>query len=423
MWKQYRKKCLVDEIKITNEIEGVNSTRKEINDILNSKVENNKNTRLYGLVKKYDLLEEEEIKLNCCEDIRELYNELVLKEVIEEDSKNKPDGKIFRKEEVYVQNPTGKIIHSGVYPEENIIFNMTKGLNILNNDEYDYMIRIAVFHYIFGYIHPFYDGNGRTSRFISSYLLSKNLHPLVSYKLASTIKENLNSYYKSFKETNDEKNKGDLTIFVMKFFDILIKSLMELCDSLDEGYNKLNYFTNISEKMCVGDSRKFKVLFILIQNTLFGDEGLDIDDLSSICKIGKSKIRSSLKELEENNILYIKKNGKKDQLTRVLYKINSTIEIDPEVTIIGPYAFDAQTELTQIVIPEGVITIMSGAFYYCPNLIKVEIPKTVTNISNNSFANATSKLEEIIIHNKEKSISGAPWGAVKGMKVVNWVGK
>lgn len=110
--KQYRKKCLVDEIKITNEIEGVNSTRKEINDILNSKVENNKNTRLYGLVKKYDLLEEEEIKLNCCEDIRELYNELVLKEVIEEDSKNKPDGKIFRKEEVYVQNPTGKIIHS-----------------------------------------------------------------------------------------------------------------------------------------------------------------------------------------------------------------------------------------------------------------------------------------------------------------------
>ncbi|MFQ7000007.1 MAG: hypothetical protein ACLRRH_01445 [Clostridium sp.] len=80
---------------------------------------------------------------------------------------------------------------------------------------------------------------------------------------------------------------------------------------------KLNYFTNISEKMCVGDSRKFKVLFILIQNTLFGDEGLDIDDLSSICKIGKSKIRSSLKELEENNILYITKDGRKN-----LYDIN-----------------------------------------------------------------------------------------------------
>ena len=125
----------------------------------------------------------------------------------------------------------------------------------------------------------------------------------------------------------------------------------------------------------------------------------------------------------ENDILYIKKNGKKDQLASVLYKIKSTIEIDPEVTTIGVCAFDAQTELTQIIIPEGVTTIMSGAFYFCPNLIKVEIPKTVNSIASNSFANATSKLEEIIIHNKENAISGAPWGAVKGMKVVKWVGK
>jgi hypothetical protein len=34
---QYIKRCLIDEIKMTNEIEGVNSTRKEINDILNDK--------------------------------------------------------------------------------------------------------------------------------------------------------------------------------------------------------------------------------------------------------------------------------------------------------------------------------------------------------------------------------------------------
>lgn len=315
--KQYTKKCLIDEIRMTNEIEGVVSTRKEINDILNDKNNTNKKKRLFGLVKKYELLMEEDIELFKCEDIRNLYDELVLKEVIEEDPQNKPDGVVFRKGKVYVQNPSGKIIHTGAYPEEELIASMNDGLSILNNEEYNFLIRIAVFHYIFGYMHPFYDGNGRTSRFISSYLLSKKLQFLVSYKLAYTIKENINSYYKSFRETNDEKNRGDLTIFVIKFFDILIKSLNDLCESLDDRRNKLNYFATISEKISGKDEKKADLLFILVQNSLFGEEGLSVEELHEISDIGISKIRNLLKELEAENFLYTTKDGR-----RKLYDIN-----------------------------------------------------------------------------------------------------
>ncbi|KFX54677.1 Fic family protein [Clostridium botulinum] len=318
--EQYTKKCLIDEIRMTNEIEGVVSTRKEINDILNDKTNENKKRRLYGLVKKYELLMEEDIDLSKCEDIRKLYDELVLKEVLEEDPKNKPDGSIFRKGKVYVQNPSGKIIHNGVYPEEELITCMNDGLSILNNEDYNFLIRIAVFHYMFGYMHPFYDGNGRTSRFISSYLLSKKLQFLVSYKLSYTIKENINSYYKSFRETNDEKSRGDLTVFVIKFFDMLIKPLNDLCESLDDRGNKLRYFATISKKISGKDERKGKLLFILVQNSLFGEQGLSVDELHEISNIGISKVRNLLKELEGEKLLYTTRDGR-----RQLYDVDLNI--------------------------------------------------------------------------------------------------
>lgn len=318
--KQYSKKCIIDEIKMTNDIEGVISTRKEITEILEDFSGKKKGTRLYGLVKKYELLTQEDIDLNNCNDIRYIFDELVLNQVSAEDSQNIPDGEIFRKDSVYIQNKTGKTIHTGINPESKIIETLTNCLDMLKNENYNKLVSIAVFHYMFGYIHPFYDGNGRVSRFISSYLLSKELNPLISYKLSHTIKKNLDAYYKNFRIVNDEKNKGELTSFVEYFLGVLLDSLKDSMEYLNEKINRLNYFEKQLDSLYASqdiDTRELDILYILIQNTLFGEHSISVNELFDVTDLGLSKIRTSLKTLESLGFVNSMKNGK-----RLVYEAN-----------------------------------------------------------------------------------------------------
>ena len=156
--------------------------------------------------------------------------------------------------------------------------------------------------------------------------------------------------------------------------------------------------------------------------------GKNVSDIHPLFKFnnfnGVVNIDSENKYYEvEDNILYKKdkETGEETTLVKVLYKIDGTIAIKSSVRILSDYSFYGQSGMTEISIPEGVETIGNTAFNNC-SVRKVEIPSTVKTIGANCFADATNNLEEIIIHNTEGSIKGAPWGAVKGMKVVQWVG-
>ena len=112
-------------------------------------------------------------------------------------------------------------------PESSIIQEIDQALMILNNDDIQLPIRVAIFHYYFGYIHPFYDGNGRTNRFISTAYLAKHFHPLIALRLSAVIKNNKKQYYDAFKMTTAEINGGDITNFCLwSLYLLLRKQLM-----------------------------------------------------------------------------------------------------------------------------------------------------------------------------------------------------
>ena len=318
---QFTKKCLIDEIKLTNDIEGVYSTRKELSSILNEMNNKGEKKRFYGLLNKYSMLGSGfEFALNTSNDIREIYNDLVLKEVVEDCADNAPDGEIFRKDIAEVTTPTQKVIHQGAYPETKIIQLMEQSLNILNQKDIPILIRISIFHYLFGYIHPFYDGNGRTSRFISSYLLSKEFEYLIGFRLSYTIKEHIKNYYDAFKECNDEKNMGDLTPFIIMFLNIILESFENLYDALEKRNNLLYKYFDIIEQNSEMSVEVKSFAFVLVQASLFSDEGITKKELGSELEISASTVDKRLNKLRCMNLLIEDKNGR---ATKYLIDLNA----------------------------------------------------------------------------------------------------
>ena len=301
-------KSLKDEIALTNEIEGVRSTRKEIEDAIDS-IKNDKNARFKGLVDKYfKLISNETIPLNNCEDIRTIYDALVLPEIEKE---NLPDGILFRKEPVQVVSATQKEKHRGIMPESKIIESLDLCLDFLKNDDIDSLIKISAFHYLFGYIHPFYDGNGRTSRFISSYLIKNELDVLLALKLSYTVKNNINKYYKAFDVCNDRKNKGDITFFVITFLELLSQASDDLYTKIADLNDQLNYYNNIINTLVnekVLNDKQAKCIFILCQNRLFDDTYMNMNTLTGLLEKSDTTTRKILKSLEFKNLLVKSRN-------------------------------------------------------------------------------------------------------------------
>lgn len=301
-------KSLKDEIALTNEIEGVRSTRKEIEDAIDS-IKNDKSARFKGLVDKYfKLISNEIIPLNNCKDIRAIYDTLVLPEIEKE---NLPDGILFRKEPVQVVSATQKEKHRGIMPESKIIESLDLCLDFLKNDDIDSLIKISAFHYLFGYIHPFYDGNGRTSRFISSYLIKNELDVLLALKLSYTVKNNINKYYKAFDVCNDRKNKGDITFFVVTFLELLSQASDDLYTKIADLNDQLNYYNNIINTLVnekVLNDKQAKCIFILCQNRLFDDTYMNMNTLTELLEKSDTTTRKILKSLESKNLLVKSRN-------------------------------------------------------------------------------------------------------------------
>ena len=284
---------LSSEIKASNDIEGVRSSRREIQDAIHNI--DNKKLRFSSIITKYKTILEQPRRFiyTSSSDIRRLYDDIIRDEI---SKKNQPDGAIFRKDSVDIVNHQDKIIHRGIIQE------IDQALMILNNDDIQLPIRVAIFHYYFGYIHPFYDGNGRTNRFISTAYLAKHFHSLIALRLSAVIKNNKKQYYDAFKMTTAEINGGDITNFVMEFISIIEKTIDDAIALLDKRIKRLEderiKLKAFFESHQITDQVLQNIYFLLLEARLFSlGAGISKAEILKACNKSRGTIHNRFKQI------------------------------------------------------------------------------------------------------------------------------
>ena len=85
-------------------------------------------------------------------------------------------------------------------------------------------------------------------------------------------------------------------------------------------------------------------------------------------------------------------------------KTATSIELHEDTKLIAGEAF-AESKLTSVTLPDGVIQVAEYTFGKCDDLVEVNIPETVTSISYGAFYECTS-LKSVTLPNSAKDIGG-----------------
>lgn len=119
---------------------------------------------------------------------------------------------------------TGEVIYSPPQNADSIVALMQNLEQFINDPEMsdlDPIVKMAIIHFQFESIHPFYDGNGRTGRIINIlYLVLQGLMDLPILYLSRYIIQNKNEYYHQLQTVRDQGDWERWLLFMIQGVEI-----------------------------------------------------------------------------------------------------------------------------------------------------------------------------------------------------------
>lgn len=307
---------VVDEVVCTNDLEGIHSTRRQISELLEERIAPTSNgharapeavttRRFRELATLYlELSDESHVVPTAPSDIRTIYDRIMRGEDLRG---NEPDGALFRAGGVDIVGAGSRVVHTGFSPESRIVEGLQGMIDLTNSDEVPETYSAILSHFIFECIHPFYDGNGRTGRYLLALYLSRPLSLLTTLSLSRSIAENRDRYYRSFREAEKPLNHGELTMFVIDMLACIEEAQQEVINDLGLRGAQLSTversLKTLSEKEGLQD-KECDVVYQLAQHCLFGAfPDTPLSEIARYLDLGTQMTRKYVRALEADGLV------------------------------------------------------------------------------------------------------------------------
>lgn len=233
-------------------------------------------------------------------------HELITKDTLDKDKQGR-----YRKDsdDITVNDGIRYIYH--IPPRESFFLHEMPRLIAFANDENDEgflhpVIKAFFLHFWVGYLHPFYDGNGRIARTLFYwYLLRKGYWAIQYVPISLVFKRAYMQYAMAY--VYAEQDDCDITYF----YDFHMKKLLLAIRNFDE-YIQRKADENLALEDAIGifenlnDRQKELIRYLLIKGK---EQYVTPSSYIELYKISRMTARNDVRELERLNFLYKKRAG------------------------------------------------------------------------------------------------------------------
>lgn len=282
--------------------EGANSTRAKAQELIATE-QLPKNKDEWMLINNYhamQLIKKNRNKSLSVDLIKEVH-EIVTRNTLEVDDANF-SGR-FRNDAVYVRSSLNEVKHEGV-KHDLVESSLNEAIQITTNNQryFPAVIKGILLHYFIAYVHPFFDGNGRTARAVFYFKAMKNNLSFVELlSVSAYLKNHGKQYEKSFEKV--VQNDFDITYFI----DFNLDALLEAVEAVEKKVNYLLSLTMLREELKISENQ----VGLLQRLALNRFRKITIEQYAARIDKSREIARQELKQLSKLKLLVEKKDGKK----------------------------------------------------------------------------------------------------------------